>query len=108
MFTEELKIAVVQYVLEGHTRKETSEKFCVSCTPIEKWVNLYKLHGTEGLASRNLVGRQKGFDGEFRLKVLQYKQEHHLFSYIVTIFALAARRGLFVGRAFFDDSANIV
>ena len=78
MFTEELKIAVVQYVLEGHTRKETSEKFCVSCTPIEKWVNLYKLHGTKGLASRNLVGRQKGFDGEFRLKVLQYKQEHHL------------------------------
>ena len=78
MFTEELKIAVVQYVLEGYTRKETSEKVCVSCTPIEKWVNLYKLHGTEGLASRNLVGRQKGFDGEFRLKVLQYKQEHHL------------------------------
>ena len=78
LFTEELKLAVVQYVLEGHTRKEASEKFCVSCTTIEKWVNLYKLHGTKGLESRNLVGRQKGFDGEFRLKVLQYKQEHHL------------------------------
>ena len=24
------------------------------------------------------MGRQKGFDGEFRLKVLQYKQEHYL------------------------------
>ena len=78
LFSEELKLAVVQYVLEGHTRKEASEKFCVSCTPIEKWVNLYKLHGAKGLVSRNLVGRQKGFDGEFRLKVLQYKQEHHL------------------------------
>ena len=78
LFTEELKLAVVLYVLEGHTRKEASEKFCVSCTPIEKWVNLYKLHGAKGLLSRNLVGRQKGFDGEFRLKVLQYKQEHHL------------------------------
>ena len=78
LFTEELKLAVVQYVLEGHTRKEASKKFCVSCTPIEKWVNLYKLHGAKGLLSRNLVGRQKGFDGEFRLKVLQYKQEHHL------------------------------
>lgn len=43
-----------------------------------KWVNLYKLHGAEGLLSRNLVGRQKGFDSEFRLKVLQYKQEHNL------------------------------
>lgn len=78
LFSEELKLAIVQYVLEGHTRKEASEKFCVSCTPIEKWVNLYKLHGAKGLLSRNLVGRQKGFDGEFRLKVLQYKQEHHL------------------------------
>lgn len=78
LFSEELKLAVVQYVLEGHTRKEASEKFCVSCTPIEKWVNLYRLHGAKGLLSRNLVGRQKGFDGEFRLKVLQYKQEHHL------------------------------
>ena len=78
LFTEELKLAVVQYVLDGHTRKEASEKFCVSCTPIEKWVNLYKLHGTKGLLSRNDVRRQKGFDGEFPLKVLQYKQEHHL------------------------------
>lgn len=78
LFTEELKLAVVQYVLEGHTRKEASEKFCVSRTPIEKWVNLYKLHGAKGLLGRNLMGRQKGFDGEFRLKVLQYKQEHHL------------------------------
>lgn len=78
LFTEELKLAVVQYVLEGHTRREASEKFCVSCTPIEKWVNLYKLHGTKGLLSRNDAGRQKGFDGEFRLKVLQYKQEHNL------------------------------
>lgn len=27
--------------------------------------------------SRNDVGRQKGFDDKFRLKTLQYKQEHH-------------------------------
>lgn len=73
LITEEFKMMVVQYVLEDHTWKEVSEKFGVSCTPIEKWVNLYKLHGTEGLLSRNLVGRQKGFDSEFRLKVLQYK-----------------------------------
>ncbi len=78
LITEEFKMMVVQYVLDGHTRRETSEKFGVSCTPIEKWVNLYKLHGAEGLLSRNLVGRQKGFDSEFRLKVLQYKQEHNL------------------------------
>ena len=78
LFTEEFKMMVVQYVLESHSRREASEKFGVSCTPIEKWVNLYKLHGTEGLLSRNLAGRQKGFEREFRLKVLQYKQEHNL------------------------------
>ncbi len=55
MFSEELKLAVVQYVLEGHTRKEASEKFCVSCTPIEKWVNLYKLHGAKNRSSRQEV-----------------------------------------------------
>ena len=65
LFSEELKLAVVQYVLEGHTRKEASEKFRVSCTPIEKWVNLYKLHGAKGLVSRNNTGRQKEFDGSF-------------------------------------------
>lgn len=63
---------------DSPNQSEGSEKFCISCTPIEKWLNLYKLHGAKGLLSRNLVGRQKGFDGEFRLKVLQYKQEHHL------------------------------
>lgn len=35
LFTEELKMLVVQYVLDEHTRRETSEKFGVSCTPIE-------------------------------------------------------------------------
>lgn len=76
IFSEELKIAAVQYVLDGHTRKDASRKFCVSSTMIEKWVNLYKLHGNDGLLSRNLM--TKSFDGEYRLKVLQYKQEHNL------------------------------
>ena len=33
-----------------------------------------------------------------------FERKNTVFSYIVTIFALAARRGLFGGRAFFDDS----
>ncbi len=78
LFTEECKTKAVQYVLEGHTRKETAEKFGISLTTLEKWISLYRLHGSEGLLSRNLAGRQKGFDREFRLKVLQYKQEHNL------------------------------
>lgn len=77
LFTGELKPAVVQHVMDGRSGKEASEKFGVSCTPIEKWVNLYKMHGAKGLLSRNDVGRQKGFDDKFRLKTLQYKQEHH-------------------------------
>lgn len=56
LFTEELKLAVVQYVLKGHTRREASEKSRVSCTPIEKWVNLYQMHGTKGPLSRNDLG----------------------------------------------------
>ena len=37
-----------------------------------------------------------------------FERKNPVFSYIVTIFALATRRGLFGGRDFFDDSANIV
>lgn len=29
--------------------KEASEKFCGSCTPIEKWVNLHKFYDAIGL-----------------------------------------------------------
>ena len=37
-----------------------------------------------------------------------FERKNTVFSYIMTIFAPAVRRGLFGGQAFFDDSANIV
>ena len=48
LFTEEYKTKAVQYALEGHTRKETAEKFGISLTTLEKWISLYRLHGSEG------------------------------------------------------------
>ncbi|WP_425458131.1 hypothetical protein [Blautia producta] len=52
MFSEELKLAVVRYVLEGHTRKEASEKFCVSCTP--SYLTVTK-EGAQGLMKKQIT-----------------------------------------------------
>ena len=57
LITEEFKMMVVQYVLDGHTRRETSEKFGVSCTPIEKWVNLYKKQNLSTPKTRKILNQ---------------------------------------------------
>ena len=79
IYSFELKIAVVKYVLEEHhTQKEAAEKYGVSLYPVEKWVNLYRNHGEQGLKSRNNWNRQHNFTGEFKLSVLEYMETNHL------------------------------
>lgn len=78
LYGKELKLKVVKFVLSGHSHRETAKKFKISTTPIEKWVNAYKIHGERGLESRNTEGHQKEIDGQYRLNVIQYKHEHGL------------------------------
>ena len=59
LYSKELKLEVVKFVLSGHPHRETAKKFMISTDPIEKWVNAYKLHGERGLESRNTEGHQK-------------------------------------------------
>ena len=77
LYCKEIKLEAVQYVLSGHSYRQASEKFKISTTPIEKWVNAYKIHGEKGLESRN-TARQKELDGQFRLNVIKYKNKHGL------------------------------
>jgi transposase len=75
----EIKLAVVKYVLdEQHTQKEAAERYGVSLYPVEKWVNLYRCHGAEGLKSRNRWNQQQHFTGEIKLHVLEYMKINHL------------------------------
>jgi len=78
-YSFEIKLAVVKYVLdEHHTHKEAAEKYYINTTSVEKWVNLYRCHGSEGLVSRNRWNRQQCFTGEFKLRVLEYMGINHL------------------------------
>jgi len=79
IYPYEIKLAVVKYVLEeGHSRKEAAQRYDVSCTVVEKWVNLYQNHGKEGLLSRNRRSQQQNFTGKFKLNVLEYMEENNL------------------------------
>lgn len=59
LYSKELKVEVVKFVLSGHSHRETAKKFKISTAPIKKWVNAYKIHGERGLESRNTEGHQK-------------------------------------------------
>ena len=79
IYPYEIKLEVVKYVLEeGHSRKEAARQYDVSCTVVEKWVNLYQNHGEEGLTSRNRRNQQQNFTGKFKLNVLEYMEENNL------------------------------
>jgi len=78
-YSFEIKLAVVRYVLEGrHTYRQAAEKYGMSQYPVEKWVNLYRYHGEDGLKSRNRWNRQQCFTSKFKLSVLEYMEENHL------------------------------
>ena len=78
-YPHEVKLAVIRYVMdEQYTQKEASERYSVCLTTVEKWVNLYRCHGVDGLKSRNQWDRQQCFTGEFKLRVLEYMETNHL------------------------------
>ena len=71
-YTYELKL---QIVLEHKTKHYGSRilqrKYGIHHSLIEQWIAQYKLNGKFTEPTRN-------FSGEFKLKVLNYQQEHHL------------------------------
>ena len=90
MFNEKLKLAVVQYVLKRHARKEASEKLYILYFN-QKWEILHKRYDTKGLLSRNLERTRNGFDDNFSLEVLQYNQERHITILYTDVYALLPR-----------------
>ncbi len=65
LFSEELRLEVVQYVLEGHTRKDGSEKFGVYCIQIAmhfcldvvtvcRWEKKFQKEGAQGLMAKQI------------------------------------------------------
>ena len=71
-YSEEYKLQVVKAYISGEGGTETvAQKYKVARTCVRQWIAQYKLTETFTKPTRH-------FSGEFKLKVLNYQQEHHL------------------------------
>ena len=71
-YSKELKLKIVLDYIEKHISPEQQEKaYGVSSSQIRQWIAQYKLNGKFTEPTRH-------FSGDFKLKVLNYQQEHHL------------------------------
>ena len=71
-YSDEFKLKVVNAYLLGEGGAGTiANKYNVARTCVQQWVAQYELTGSFTKPTRH-------FSGEFKLKVLNYQQEHHL------------------------------
>ena len=71
-YSNEFKLKVVNAYLLGEGGAGTiANKYNVARTCVQQWVAQYELTGSFTKPTRH-------FSGEFKLKVLDYQQEHHL------------------------------
>ena len=71
-YSDEYKLLVVKAYLAGEGGAGLiAKKYKVARTCLRQWVAQYKLSGSFSKPTRH-------FSGEFKLKVLNYQQEHHL------------------------------
>lgn len=74
-YSEEFKLKVVKYYLNGAGYSKTATKFAIpSPTTVEKWVKKYQEHGIKGLR-KNF---KSSYSGEFKQNVVEYMHENHL------------------------------
>lgn len=52
-YSNEFKLKVVKYYLQGHGEKLTAKAFCVDHATVRKWVSRYILHGEDGINRRS-------------------------------------------------------
>ncbi|WP_147614038.1 transposase [Treponema pectinovorum] len=78
-YTEELKLKIVKEHKEQHIgSKLLQKKYGINHSQIRQWIAQYELTGRFTKQSRH-------FSGEFKLKVLNYQQEHNLFRFCDSI-----------------------
>lgn len=74
-FSLELKIKIVKEYLSGTSSPKLERKYGVgNHFSIYNWANRYKKYGVAGLKTRN---NRIQYDGNFKLKVLEWKKIHH-------------------------------
>lgn len=74
-FSLDLKIKIVEEYLSGISSPKLERKYGVgNHFSIYNWASRYKKFGVEGLKARN---NRIQYDGDFKLKVLEWKKSHH-------------------------------
>ncbi len=75
-YTEEFKLKVVKYCLEGnHSQKEAEKYFSIpKKSRIKIWIRKYQEHGIEGLVKK----QKSSYSGKYKEYVVEYMQRNHL------------------------------
>ena len=74
-YSNELKLRVVNYYLEGNGYKTTAEYFNIpSFNTVKKWVKKYEKNGLNGL----IKNQKSNYSGEFKQSVIEYMHANHL------------------------------
>lgn len=73
-YTAETKLEVVEYVIkESKSFGETSKKYGMSKSDVQKWVAAYEHHGME-----RIVTKRKSYSGEYKISVIEYMHDSGL------------------------------
>lgn len=51
-YSDELKLKVVHYVLDGHSMLQATKKFYVREQIVQKWIDAYSAHSVNGIRIR--------------------------------------------------------
>ena len=75
-YSDELKLKVIHYLLEGHSLLEAEKEFHIGKQNIQKWRDAYELHGVNGIRIKQ--SKHNKYTGDFKVHVIEYKQMHQL------------------------------
>ena len=75
-YSEELKLKVIYYVLEGHSMYQAAKEFYAGKGTVQKWMNAYRIHGVNGICIKQ--NNHNKYTGDFKVHVIEYKQNNQL------------------------------
>ena len=67
-YSEELKLKVIHYVLEGHSMYQAAKEFYAGKGTVQKWMNAYRIHGVNGICIKQ--NSYNKYTGDFKVHVM--------------------------------------
>ncbi len=74
-YSEEFKMKVIEYYLQGNSTTGTAKYFNMPAhSLVDRWVRKFEKHGLAGLIKNKI----SSYDGDFKRYVVEYMRENHL------------------------------